>query len=448
MVYLQPPDWDRPWQSERILRSSGSGFIIEGNRIMTNAHVVAWAKEIMVRRFQDSRLYPAKVSYVGRDCDLAILTVEAQGFFDGIEPLTLGELPEVRSTVFTFGYPAGGQQISYTSGVVSRIEIQTYTYPGDRRLLAIQTDAAINPGNSGGPVIQNDRVVGVAFQGIPGLENTGFFIPPPVVEHFLEDIADGSYEGCPISGIDLESLHNPAQRNYLGLTSKTGGARIGQLLTKSVQDHLRTDDVLLQIDQWPVARDASVLYEGNQVHAELIVSLAQNGDTIPLKIWREDQEISVDLPVFADRSREFAGNLYRAPRYYIYGGLVFTPLSRNYLSSAFGSNASSQLVYELFHRWRTEPETTRTEPIMLANVLPHPANANLRRKSRVMIDSINGVRIEKLEDVINAIEQCEDDWHTIRYAEPYDFDTLAREKADDAHPAILRTYRIANDRRL
>lgn len=80
--------------------------------------------------------------------------------------------------VVTYGYPAGGEQISYTRGVVSRIELQNYVHIGNRSLLAVQTDAAINPGNSGGPVIQDDRVVGVAFQGVPGLENAGFFIPP------------------------------------------------------------------------------------------------------------------------------------------------------------------------------------------------------------------------------------------------------------------------------
>src|SRR6185503_1712986 len=124
-----------------------------------------------------------------------VLTVEDEHFFDNLEALEFGELPKVRSTVVTYGYPAGGEEISYTRGVVSRIELGPYSHIGNRRLLSVQTDAAINPGNSGGPVIQDDRVVGVAFQGISGLENTGFFIPPPVIRHFLEDISDGRYDG-------------------------------------------------------------------------------------------------------------------------------------------------------------------------------------------------------------------------------------------------------------
>src|SRR5262249_12546189 len=158
-------------------------------------------KQIVVQRYQDPRPYIAEVEFIGHDCDLAVLKVQDERFFDNLEPLVLGELPKVRSTVVTYGYPAGGEEISYTRGVVSRIQLQLFAHIGNRQLLGVQTDAAINPGNSGGPVIQDDRVVGVAFQGIQGLENTGFFIPTPIIEHFLKDIEDGKYDGFPIAGI-------------------------------------------------------------------------------------------------------------------------------------------------------------------------------------------------------------------------------------------------------
>src|SRR5262249_20652971 len=150
-------------------------------------------------------------------------------FFDGLEELPLGDLPKVRSTVVTYGYPAGGEQISYTRGVVSRIEMQNFVHIGNRSFICVQTDAAINPGNSGGPVIQDDQVVGVAFQGMPGLENTGFFIPPPVIEHFLKDIEDGTYDGFPQAGIRLVALQNKAYRNFLKVQDNDIGARVDSL---------------------------------------------------------------------------------------------------------------------------------------------------------------------------------------------------------------------------
>ena len=210
LVYSQTPVWDAPWRNNPVAASSGSGFVIDGERVMTNAHVVSWARQIVLRRFQDPRPWLAQVEYISHECDLAVLRVAEPEFFEELPPLAIGKLPKVRSTVVTCGYPSGGEQISYTSGVVSRIELQNYVHIGNKAFLSVQTDAAINPGNSGGPVFQDDKVVGVAFMGIPGLENTGFFIPPAVINHFLVDIDDGKHDGFPKAGVRIVALQNQA----------------------------------------------------------------------------------------------------------------------------------------------------------------------------------------------------------------------------------------------
>ncbi|MDB4459270.1 serine protease, partial [bacterium] len=124
-TFSQTPNWKQPWRFNSVSQSSGTGFVIEGKKIMTNAHVVSWAREILVSRYQDPKPYRAKVVHVAHECDLAILEIEeADSFFENTNPLEIGTLPYVRSTVLTYGYPAGGEQISYTKGVVSRIELQ------------------------------------------------------------------------------------------------------------------------------------------------------------------------------------------------------------------------------------------------------------------------------------------------------------------------------------
>ena len=257
----QQPDWDAPWRFDSVRRSSGSGFVIRGRRILTNAHVVSWGRQFLVHRYQDPRPYLARPVFIGHDCDLALLEVQDPRFFDGLEALEIGDLPAVRSTVVTYGYPAGGEQISYTRGVVSRIEVQPYSHIGNRAFLAVQTDAAINPGNSGGPVIQDDKVAGVAFQGIPGLENAGFFIPPPLIERFLKDVADGNYDGVPELGARLLALQNPTYRKYLGLPDNDLGARVDFVQPNMAADGvLQPDDVLLQAGPFPIGSDGTILY--------------------------------------------------------------------------------------------------------------------------------------------------------------------------------------------
>ena len=131
---------------------------------------------------------------------------------------------------------SAAQDVSSTAGIVSRIESRSYVHSGVDSHLVVQTDAAINPGNSGGPVVQDGRVVGVAFQGYPGAENMGFFIPIPIVRHFLDDLKDGRYDGFPDSGLDTMPLLSPALRRERGLPA---GRERGRRRAHRTRWHLR-----------------------------------------------------------------------------------------------------------------------------------------------------------------------------------------------------------------
>ncbi|HWX19300.1 MAG TPA: trypsin-like peptidase domain-containing protein [Candidatus Binatia bacterium] len=453
LTFSQQPAWDAPWRFEPVRRMGGSGFVINGKRIMTNAHVVSWGRQIIVRRYQDPRPYVAEVEYVGHDCDLAVLTVQDSRFFDNLEPLELGELPKVRSAVITYGYPAGGEEISYTRGVVSRIELEPFAHIGNRRFLSVQTDAAINPGNSGGPVIQEDRVVGVAFQGMPGLENAGFFIPKPVIEHFLKDIQDKHYDGFPHAGLRIAPLQNPAYRSFLKLPDDNAGARIDGLLpVPSTEKVLKAEDALLRVGSFPVASDGTILFEGNRLSAALGFQFAQNGESVPLEIWREGKKLEVSLPVYVYNADRAAGYQYDTlPRYFVYGGLVFTPLSLDYLRTlgrGVPESASGELNYELYYHRYESPATARPEPIVLASVLADAVNANVETRGRAFVDKINGVRIENLEDVIRAFETNTNGFDRVEFLPHHSFECLERSEVAAANPRILKTYGVASDRRL
>jgi S1-C subfamily serine protease len=451
-TFRQEPLWDSPWRWDLVRSASGTGFVVRGKKIMTNAHVISWARQIVVHRYQDPRPYVARVAFVGHDCDLALLEVEDEKFFEGLEPLDIGALPKVRSTVVTYGYPAGGRQISYTRGVVSRIEVQTYEQSGNRGLLAVQTDAAINPGNSGGPVIQDDKVVGVAFQGIPGLENAGFFIPPPVIEHFFKDIGDGSYHGFPQAGISLAPLQNNAYRRRLALPDDDAGSRVDHLDPFGpALNVLQPDDVLLQAGPYAIGSDGMIIYEGNRVHGSVAFSLVQDGQQVPLKVWREGKTVELPLTVRVIQADRAEGNQYTPPRYYVYGGLVFTPLCRDYLralGAGMSDPASSSLVYELYYHSNEDPKNARPEPVVLAALLPDRVNASLDARRRMMVDKINGRRINRLEDVIQAFEENHNAQDVIEFLPDHHFEALERVEVAKVQAEILKTYGVPKDRRL
>jgi len=253
-ITAQRPDYSMPWQSLQPGSGSGSGFIIDKRRILTNAHVVSDARFLQVQKDGDSQRYPAKVAFIGHDCDLALLTVDDITFFEGTKGVRFSDsLPALNNEVTVLGYPTGGSRLSITRGVVSRIDYSIYSHSGADQHLVIQVDAAINPGNSGGPIVFKGKVTGLAFQGLMFAENIGYGIPIPVIRHFLDDISDDKYDGYPELGAAYLETTNPALCRDLGMPPNKSGIVIYYLDPfGSALGCLKPRDVLFSIDGYKI----------------------------------------------------------------------------------------------------------------------------------------------------------------------------------------------------
>lgn len=451
--YAQRGDWYSPWNTASVRPSSGSGFVIDGGVIMTNAHVVSDSKMLIVYFQQDPTPYEAQVVAIGHDCDLALIKPVNAGILDGIPSMSLGGLPALRSTVETYGYPGGGQRISSTKGIVSRIELNRYMHSGVDSHLAVQTDAAINPGNSGGPVIQNERVVGVAFQHMSKMENISLFIPTEVVAHFLSDLEDGVYDGYPDLGIQTVNMHNPAARGKAGMGKNQTGVRVDWISPDaSAVDYLVEGDVILAAEGHDIANDGTVDLGGLRLGFSVLIDRNQVGDTTELSVLRKGERIDVTIPMKVPADRQRTENVYdRLPRYFVYAGLVFIPLNRESIQ-VFYTNAQSttnyNLLYEYRFRQREQPEHKRDESVILLRRLDHPVNADMAWYKDLVVDNVNGRSINRLEDLIEAIETNQDRFHVLGFGYHDRFGVLEREEADRAHKDILKQYAIPKDRRL
>ena len=178
---------------------------------------------------------PPRVLFIAHDCDLALIEVASPDFSKACRRSTFGGIPELESTVSAYGYPIGGQRMSVTTGIVSRIDFQLYTHSSIDQHLAIQISAQINPGNSGGPVMQSGKVVGVAFQGYSGdvAQGVAYMIPTPVINRFLKDVEDGRYDRYVDLGITYSKLQNPAQRRFLGLKDDDRGVLVNSVIANA-----------------------------------------------------------------------------------------------------------------------------------------------------------------------------------------------------------------------
>ena len=184
------PDYFRPWTKESPSEISGTGVVIEGKRILSNAHVVNYASQVQIQANKAGDKISATVVAMEPGIDLAVLKLDDETFFDTHAPLERAKtLPEIKDAVMVYGYPTGGSSLSITKGIVSRIEFAPYNYPVSG--LRIQIDAAINPGNSGGPAVAGDKMIGLAFSHLANAENIGYIIPCEEIELFLQDDGGG-----------------------------------------------------------------------------------------------------------------------------------------------------------------------------------------------------------------------------------------------------------------
>jgi S1-C subfamily serine protease len=403
-VATQVPDYETPWNAGRFSGGIGTGFIIGKNRILTNAHVVSNARRVLITVHGSPVKYPAKVDFIAHDCDLALLSVKDFKDFESFPAFEFGEVPSLESQVRVIGYPIGGERISVTRGVVSRIDFQPYSHSRADSHLAVQIDAAINPGNSGGPVVQDGKVVGVAFQGLRQADNTGYMIPTPVIRRFLKDIEDGHYDQYVDLGITEFPLHNPAMRKALHLADDGKGVLITNVAPTSSSDNiLKPGDVLTSLDGQPVDSAGMVTIDGENVNLNEIVERKFAGDQVAVSFTRNGESNNVNITLKPlPWSRMYAIEYEKKPRYMVFAGLVFQPLDTNLFASTKFDDVTLRRLYAdyvpkgLFQKYK--------DVVVLTRVESDPVTSQLGDFTGFAVNKINGTEVTSLQqahDLLN-----------------------------------------------
>ncbi len=445
---VQQYEPNTPWQSGRPGSGTGSGFIIAGRRILTNAHVASDVRFLQVQKDGDPTRFLARVDrrLIGHDCDLAILTVDDPSFFSGTTPVRFAsDIPQLNDEVTVKGYPMGGDRLSVTRGVVSRIEYGVYAHSGVDQHLVLQVDAAINPGNSGGPIFFKDRVIGMAFQGLLSGDNIGYGIPLPVIQHYLDDIKDGRYDGYPEMGAAYMSTENAALRRDLGIAHHNNGIVIHFVDPfGAAKGWLLDRDVILSIEGHPIASDGTVLLNGNRVEFPELMERKQWGEPVTLDLWRSNRQERVVVPLNNPPDPFVYRNAYdQKPEYVVLGGLVFSPLTREYLRSR-ERDINEPNVHQLLYYTRYAKVDGLHEGvsdfIVFIHRLPHPINTYADRFMDGIVTEVNGMRIRRLADMVTAFSKPSDGFHVIRFAGMPDSLVLDARMVEAVDPDLLQSY--------
>jgi len=419
------PDYTYPWQIDSIKSVSGSGVIIEGNLIMTAAHIVDNSLSIHVRKTGSDKRYNANIKYISDASDLAIITIDDKDFFTNTSLLLLGQTPNIGNEVTTWGFPLGGSQLTITKGIISRFDFNNYTHSGIHNIVG-QIDAAINSGVSGGPAVVNEKLAGIAFQSLEeeGASNIGYIIPLPVINQFLEDISDEKVDGAPSVAIETQSMINPQMRKAHLMSEGMSGL----LITKSShgleesQDYLKTGDVLLEIDGLSVGNDGTVTFmTGDRINFRYLFKRKQIGSSISIRLLRNGEELTLNHLLkynsYQSRivTRHYSG--FR-PDYEIVGGLVFQELSRDYILSGLEEDEYPSWIWPIYNDYKEKGLSEKEKAVFIATILPDEINIDYADYEDKRVKSINGITIKNLDELRQSIKNNKADFHVIEFEKP------------------------------
>ena len=434
---VSTPNYLEPWANPTIFGYTGSGVIIKDNQILTSAHVVNGAKFVEVQKENDSKKYEATVKYISNQADLAILELKDKNFFYNTSALEITEDVKIKDSVTAVGYPIGGNTISTTNGIVSRIEYKSYVWNPSANLLAIQIDAAINSGNSGGAVVNKDnKIVGIAMMKLSNAHNISYIVPSIVINNFLNDIKDGKVDGFGSTRTTVSSVENLAIKEYLGLKDD-----LGVLISRvDVEDiEFKKDDVIVSINGKEISSEGLIDSKYGKVSFNYEFDNKQIGEIIKLEIIRNKKKINVDYKIKYSKPLipyEFDSEL----KYLVFGGLTFSPLTQNYL---FKLRIEFDFIRGLLYKDEKTNEITQ-RVVWLQKIFPNKVNRGYNSGAYI-VTKVNGRTIKDFNHFVNIIDTTKDEYVVIEFLESSKV-VLKIKEAKDSFQEIKNTYGLKSDR--
>ena len=446
---LRPPDLYQPWLRVETREASGTGVIIEGHHILTNAHVVNYATQVLVQGNDSSEKKLARVMLLAPDVDLAVLALDDDTFFDQRPALPRStRLPALQSAVEAYGYPLGGTTLSITRGIVSRIEYTDLTDAA--KGLRIQIDAAINPGNSGGPVVVNGQMIGLVVSRLSdNSQNIGYLIPNEEIEMFLRQLPGGVYTPKAMMGVVVQDLDNPALRALLKIPATVHGSRIGHLLNPVPNHPLHPDDVITHINGVPLDDTGMLRFDGGPrlLFAALVQRFGVKGH-VPVTVFREGRTLDLEVPLAVPAPQLIPRLNGAMPEYFVYGPFVFTAATYDFWHDLERVAVPWMLVdvaSPLATR-RTDKQAFAGEQVvcLAGSLLQHPIGRNLNGTSGYVIDTVNGVCVKNLRHLVELLRDSKEEFITFSYSGKYAHtrEVVRRVEAEQATEQILNENSI------
>jgi len=407
--------------------------------------VVADETFIEVKRHGDTTKYEAEVEYISHQADLALLKLKDETFFKGTKALDFDGLPKFEQDIAVYGFPVGGDSLSVSRGIVSRIEHNRYAHSREI-FLSIQIDAAVNPGSSGGPAISDGKIVGVVMQQMSKSQSIGYIVPVEIVKHFLKDVEDKKYDGFAHLGVTTQKMENEAMRAIYKMDKDTTGTLVVDISQKSSAfAKLKQGDILLSIDGHKIQNDSTVEFIHNKYTSyKYYIDKKQIGENIKFEVLRAGKHLKLDIELNTIADDNLLVNTVAhdvMPRYYIYGGYVFTPLSRNLL---MGNRSTLLQLREAANQWSSDE---KEEVVILLKVLASPSNRGDHNFSLWMVDKADGKEFKNFAEFVKIVKAFDGKFLVLENRDGVKI-AIDKKEALKIEKTLLYRYSIESSQRL
>ncbi len=450
-----------PWQKESPGGRRGLGVVMAGNRVLVTAQMAADATYIELELPESGQKIPAKVVAVDYEANLALLesppSDRQKAFFAGLKPMGLDTSARIGDEVFVLQTGRVGDLIK-SPLTISKVLTRRYIVEGSGFLVYEANNIVRSEANSFTlPVVKGDKLAGLLLS-YDSKNQVTTVLPAPIIEHFLKDVADGSYEGFPGLGMELQATQDEQFRDYLGLKPDAPGVLITSVLKggSAEQAGMKKGDILISINGFTI--DSRGDYKDPQFGAlsagHLVRGRAYVGDKVEIKVIREGKEITLEGKLTRRKPEDYLVLPYqfdRGPKYVLMGGMLFQELSRPYLDS-FGNDQRGGAILRL-DRIATNPEKYeeqgRKKLVFLSLVLPTPSAQGYEKLGGQVVNKVNGKPINELADLADAFKSAKETWHVIElddFPHILYLDTFNAER--DNMKLLDGAYRIGSLKRL
>jgi hypothetical protein len=438
--YFQP--WNKPTRTVRK-----HALVIGDRELVTTAQNLADLTLVRVQKGGRGRWFNAELRWIDYHANLAVVAVESDAFWDGLQPATLAPGVPWKTDYDIIRWRDGN--LETRRAAFSKFTVSEGVLSFAPRIY-LELNTEIDGLGWSEPVMAESQIVGLT---VSKGGDVCSVMPMPFVTRILQARKAGHFPGLGYFDFVWQQSENPATLEHLELEGDPRGAIVIEIPKNAGGEYaLERLDVLLEIDGFEV--DMQGDYNDPDYGHVMMEGLATRrhfaGDEIPMKVLRDGEmmDLKFRLPKASYSVDLLPMHVFdHEPEYLVAGGLIFQPLHQGFLRG-WGDDWRRRAPFRLSYYIGDQPTPERPSLLLLSQVLPDPVNIGYQEFRNLVVDTVNGLPVHDVAGLDRALEQPRDGVHRIEFVKGEGLQRLVldAEQIGAATRRVLQRYGIPSSR--